>query len=329
MRISIIACVSILFIINLVKTQELAVTYMIMYMGQHRKVYSYRERLYATIKQMLEEIIRDHTHVEREDLLTTKISSIRDGVIYKKEVRKYRNMITGAYETHVSPYLITEYFINGKLKYICNGRTFQFYYDAIKYAIMLKRKNRLSTTRRPSLPVLPPPKNVIWAGERIYCRKFWLLLWRNCDYYCYSRNNFEIMKQKFLLEINYYREKYGAGKLVENRRLSVAALIYLKEVISLRSRIDLTKFENVGRASLARAPLIVNHWFGEHKHYNFKTFFGSMKTRHFTAIVWKGVKEIGIGVLKVDNEIYIKVMYDKIVNMPHLFKQNVLKKVSG
>uniref|UniRef100_A0A0N5BLQ7 SCP domain-containing protein n=1 Tax=Strongyloides papillosus TaxID=174720 RepID=A0A0N5BLQ7_STREA len=328
MRISIIVYVSITFVINLVKTQELAVTYMTMHMGK-RKFYSYREKTYATIRQMLMKVIKDHKHIDLRNLLMTKISSISNGVIYKKEEQKYRSLFTGNYVTHISPFVIIEYFIKNKLKYICNGNTFYSYYDAFNYAMMAKRNHSKFPTQRPSSPLLPPLKNINWAREKVYCKNFWLILWKFCDYYCYSRNNFEVMKQKFLLEVNYYREKYGAGKLVESKKLSAAALNYLKEVISLSGRMDITKFENVGKGSLARAPLIMNHWFGEHKNYNWKTRFGSTETRHFTAMVWKSASKIGIGVVRSGNDIYVKVMYNMNVNMPNQFEENVLKKVSG
>uniref|UniRef100_A0A0N5BLQ6 SCP domain-containing protein n=1 Tax=Strongyloides papillosus TaxID=174720 RepID=A0A0N5BLQ6_STREA len=259
----------------------------------------------------------------------TKISSLDNFNAHNKEEQIYRNIYTGKFLTSTPPLVIEEFFIRKRLIYRCNGKTFTSYQMALKYVFNEKMNNPIKYTRRPTSSVLSPLENVNWAKERIYCRKFWLFLWKYCDYNCYSRNNFEVMKQKFLSEINYYREKYGAGKLVESSKLSLYASKYIKEVVQLRSSMDITNFENVGKASLAKAPLIVNHWFGERKNYKFNTLFGSVRTRHFTAMVWKSVKQIGIGIFQEGNEIYVKLIYDKTVNLPNQFEKNVLKKVSG
>uniref|UniRef100_A0A0N5BLQ4 SCP domain-containing protein n=1 Tax=Strongyloides papillosus TaxID=174720 RepID=A0A0N5BLQ4_STREA len=329
MRISIIVYVSITFIIDLVKTQELAVAYMTVHIGVNKMYYSYRDKFYATFSQLVGQIIKNHRYVDPKYLLMTKVSSLNYGEAYIKQERKYRKIYTGQFLKHKPILIIEEFYLYKKLRFMCNGRTFTSYQKALEYVLNEKINNPIRHTRRPSSTILPPLENVNWLEEKVYCKKFWLILWRNCDYYCYSRNNFEVMKQKFLSEINYYREKYGVGKLVESPQLSSTALRYLNEIVSLRSRMDVTKFENVGKASLARAPLIVNHWFGEHKSYKWNTRFGSTETRHFTAMVWNKTSKIGIAVLRVNNEIFLKIMYDNKVNIPNQFEENILKKVNG
>uniref|UniRef100_A0A0K0FIZ0 SCP domain-containing protein n=1 Tax=Strongyloides venezuelensis TaxID=75913 RepID=A0A0K0FIZ0_STRVS len=329
MGISIFVYVFISFIINLIKTQELAVTYMAMYISKHRKIYLYRDKEYKTIKELEDQMLKNHQYVDHKYLLMTKIPSIDNYNTYHKEEQMYRNIFTRKFLTSTPPHVIEEYYIRKKLEYRCNGRTFTSYQKALDYVLNEKKKIPIKSTRKPYSTVLPPLEVVDWAKERIYCKKVWLLIWKYCDYYCYSRNNFALMRKKFLLEINYYREKYGAGNLVECPQLSSYADKYLKEVVPLSSSVDITKFENVGRASLARAPLIVNHWFGERKKYNFNTLFGGMETRHFTAMVWKSLKKIGIGVLQAGDKIYVKIIYDKNVNLPNQFIKNVLRKVRG
>uniref|UniRef100_A0A0N5BLQ1 SCP domain-containing protein n=1 Tax=Strongyloides papillosus TaxID=174720 RepID=A0A0N5BLQ1_STREA len=285
--------------------------------------------MYVTMKQMLEEIIKDHQYVHAKYLLLTKISLLGNGKAFIPEKRKYLNIYTGKFLTHTPRLIIEEFYIHNKLKYICNGRTFNSYQMALKYVMNEKRNNPIRYTRKPSSPILSQLEYTDWIKEKVYCRKFWMTLWGTCDYYCYSKKNFRVMIEKFLLEINYYREKYGAGKLVESKKLFTAALNYLREIVSLGSVIDITKFEDVEKASLAKAPLIMNHWFGEHKNYKWNTRFGSTETRHFTAMVWKSVSKIGIGVVQLGNYIYVKVIYDKKVNIPNQFEENVLKKISG
>uniref|UniRef100_A0A0N5BLQ5 SCP domain-containing protein n=1 Tax=Strongyloides papillosus TaxID=174720 RepID=A0A0N5BLQ5_STREA len=328
MRIAIIVYVSITVIINLVKTQELAVTYMTKYKDKHRKIYLYRNNVYSTMEQLIEQVLKNHHYIDRKYLLLTNIPSFDDVKPYNDEEQIYRNIFTKKFLNSKPPLLIEEYYIRKSLKYVCNGRIFTSYNAALKYVIQEKLKNPIKHTRRPPSAVFLPLEKVNWAKEKIYCKKFWLILWKSCNYYCYSRKNFEVMKQKFLSEINYYREKYGVKKLVESPRLSSYAYKYLKEVVPFRSSMNITNFENVGKGSLTKAPLIINNWFGEHKNYKFNTPFGSTGTRHFTAMVWKSVRQIGIGIFQAGEEIYVKLIYDKTVNLPNQFETNVLKKVS-
>uniref|UniRef100_A0A0K0FIY9 SCP domain-containing protein n=1 Tax=Strongyloides venezuelensis TaxID=75913 RepID=A0A0K0FIY9_STRVS len=329
MRIYIIVYVSITFIINLVKTQEIAVTYMTKYIQKHRKIYLYRDKIYITMKELIEQMLKNHHYINHRYLLMTKIPSLDNYNTYHREEQIYRNISSGKFLTSTPPLVIEEFYIHKSLEYRCNGRTFTTYKNALKYVILEKMNNPIKHTRRPTSLILPKLENVDWFKEKIYCKKFWLTLWKYCNYYCYSRQNFDIMKHKFIAEINYYREKYGARKLVESLRLSSYADKYLKEIVPLRSSIDITNFENVGKASLEKAPLIVNRWFGEHKYYNFNTYFGGIKTRHFTAMVWKNLREIGVGVLQAGDEIFIKIIFDKHANMPDQFRKNVLNKVIG
>uniref|UniRef100_A0A0K0FIY8 SCP domain-containing protein n=1 Tax=Strongyloides venezuelensis TaxID=75913 RepID=A0A0K0FIY8_STRVS len=326
MRIYIIVYVSITFIISLIKTQELAVTYLTMYFSQHRKIYSYHEQMYSTLKQMVDEILRDHEQIDPRNLLITKISSLSNIQTYFPEKRKYKNISTGKYETRILPYLITEYYIKNSLKYVCNGKTFDSYFNALNY-VKAKRNNHLLVTRKPSMTIPPSIDINSLTNQKIFCRNFWSVLWKFCNYQCYSSDNFKIMKQKFLQELNYYRAKYGAKPLIENSFLSSSALNLLIQVIPLRKKIDITKFENVGKGTLITAPLILNKWFGERKFYTNNDSHSPI-TKHFIAMVCKSASMVGIAIKRVDNEIYVKILYDKKVDMANEYKKNIIKKVN-
>uniref|UniRef100_A0A0N5BLQ3 SCP domain-containing protein n=1 Tax=Strongyloides papillosus TaxID=174720 RepID=A0A0N5BLQ3_STREA len=284
--------------------------------------------MYATSKQMVDEILRDHTMVNPRHLLITKISSISNIETYFPERQKYRNVSTGKYETRISPYLITEYYIKNNFKFICNGKTFDSYSNALSYVMKVKRNDHSLSMRRPSMNVPPSIDINNLENQIIYCRKFWLVLWKSCNYYCYSSNNFKIMKQKFLLELKYYREKYGAKPLVENSYLSNSALNLLTQAVSMRKKIDITKLENIGKGTLVDAPLILNKWFGEHKFFTNKDL-GSPKTKHFIAMVWKSARNVGIAIMRADNEIYVKLIYDKKVNIPNIQNEIIFKNYIG
>lgn len=69
-----------------------------------------------------------------------------------------------------------------------------------------------------------------------------------------------------------------------------------------------------------------NKWFDEGKKYNYRraTFTGA--TGHFTQVVWKSSKYLGIGVARSDKGVvYVCANYDPRGNMMTQFLQNVLR----
>uniref|UniRef100_A0A0K0FIY6 N-acetyltransferase domain-containing protein n=1 Tax=Strongyloides venezuelensis TaxID=75913 RepID=A0A0K0FIY6_STRVS len=109
-----------------------------------------------------------------------------------------------------------------------------------------KINNPIRYTKRQFSPDQPQLGYINWLNEKGYCKKFWMTS-RNCV-------TITVILKKFPRN-----DKQG-------------------------SVIDLRKFEDVRKSSLVRAPLILNHWFDEHKNYKWNTLFESTEAGNFTAM---------------------------------------------
>ncbi|MEV4128101.1 CAP family protein [Nocardia sp. NPDC049707] len=68
----------------------------------------------------------------------------------------------------------------------------------------------------------------------------------------------------------------------------------------------------------------VEDWYAEIKDYNFTEPGFSDKTGHFTQVVWKGSKQIGVGIVCTGSTAYVVANYDPPGNYESKFPQNVL-----
>lgn len=67
-----------------------------------------------------------------------------------------------------------------------------------------------------------------------------------------------------------------------------------------------------------------NLWFDEGKKYNYRLDSYSSDTGHFTQVIWKDSKSLGIGVARSSKGVYVSANYDPPGNMLKKFLQNVL-----
>lgn len=72
-----------------------------------------------------------------------------------------------------------------------------------------------------------------------------------------------------------------------------------------------------------------NSWYDEYKKYNFYFPTFSSATGHFTQIVWKDSKYMGIGVARSKKAVYVCANYDPRGNVRNQFAQNVLRPNRG
>lgn len=71
----------------------------------------------------------------------------------------------------------------------------------------------------------------------------------------------------------------------------------------------------------------VDSWYSEIKDYNFNGGGFSSGTGHFTQVVWKSSRELGVGMAKNSkNQIYVVANYDPPGNYQGQFRENVLPK---
>ena len=151
---------------------------------------------------------------------------------------------------------------------------------------------------------------------------------------------------KFINEMlqlhNYHRARHGAPSLTISRRLNAIAQSYAEHLAAT------SKFEHsgnkLGKERLgenlymewisaghvkASAKAAVRNWYDEIALHNFDRPTYSPATGHFTQLVWKSTKNLGVGVAFSPNgrEVYVVTNYypaGNIVNQGY-FEANVLR----
>ncbi|XP_017008358.2 Golgi-associated plant pathogenesis-related protein 1-like [Drosophila takahashii] len=141
------------------------------------------------------------------------------------------------------------------------------------------------------------------------------------------------LNEDYLREHNRLRKDHGTPALILDDSLSKGCEEYAKELaekeVMAHSTDGGTKYgENLCMRS--EKPLqCVQDWYDEIEDYNFDNPGFSMGTGHFTALVWKSAKKLGIGQAKDKQGHYWVVgRYYPPVNVYGKFKENVPRPLS-
>ena len=129
---------------------------------------------------------------------------------------------------------------------------------------------------------------------------------------------------------NRYRKKHGAPDLQWDKDTAAFAEQY---VASQSCDADL-KHSGGGEKEYGENLALgvqtaedgINFWYSEVKDYNYEKPEFSLKTGHFTQVVWKSATKIGCAEKKCNSGIYLSCNYDK-GNLNGAFKENVLPPV--
>lgn len=68
-----------------------------------------------------------------------------------------------------------------------------------------------------------------------------------------------------------------------------------------------------------------NLWYNENRKYNYRSATYSSSTGHFTQVVWKSTKYLGVGFARSSKGVYVCASYDPRGNVLSQFLQNVLR----
>ncbi|KAJ7313661.1 hypothetical protein JRQ81_005249 [Phrynocephalus forsythii] len=133
---------------------------------------------------------------------------------------------------------------------------------------------------------------------------------------------------------NDYRKKHGVPPLKLCKKLNREAQQYSEALASTRILKHSPESssgkcgENLAWASYDQSGSeVADRWYGEIKNYNFQSPGFSSGTGHFTAMVWKNTKKMGVGKAAAsDGSTFVVARYEpagNIVNPGH-YEQNVL-----
>ena len=117
--------------------------------------------------------------------------------------------------------------------------------------------------------------------------------------------NIEEYKMRVLLKHNELRNKHNSPELQINEELNAMAQEYAKKLFesnnnkkkyfSFNTYKDSFLGENILIAKKKTPEDICRQWYEENKNYNYSLNKLQNNTAHFTQMIWKNTKEIGIG----------------------------------
>ena len=137
-----------------------------------------------------------------------------------------------------------------------------------------------------------------------------------------------------LKQHNIYRAKHGVPPLVLSSQLNGVAQQYAEQLARTNQLVhsdntqlgeNLYAFGSSGQ-TLPRPEAVVDRWYSEIQNYNFDKPGFHTETSHFTQLVWKSSKELGIGIAQAaDGTWYVVANYNPPGNISGQFPLNVLK----
>ncbi|XP_065724863.2 Golgi-associated plant pathogenesis-related protein 1-like [Drosophila suzukii] len=120
---------------------------------------------------------------------------------------------------------------------------------------------------------------------------------------------------------------HNAPPLTLNRKLSEVASNWAYTLMATNRRQHSTNGygENLYWTSLTNPnPAdVVRAWYNEISEYNWNYPSFSKQTGHFTQLVWKSTSELGVGVARRGDDIYVVCNYNPPGNIKNQFKKNV------
>ncbi|XP_076868031.1 GLI pathogenesis-related 2 [Brachyhypopomus gauderio] len=138
---------------------------------------------------------------------------------------------------------------------------------------------------------------------------------------------------EFLQTHNTYRSQHGAPPLTMNQTLCRSAQSWAEHLLSIRTlkHSDGSYGENVYYSSSSVPKKLTGHeavdsWYSEIKDYRFNRPGFTSGTGHFTQVVWKDTRELGVGVATNGTMTFVVGQYLPAGNIsnPGYFEKNVL-----
>jgi len=91
-----------------------------------------------------------------------------------------------------------------------------------------------------------------------------------------------------------------------------------------RTSSNVEEMDAIVADSIRHHPCIVAMWYGEGAHYDFKRGKFSMKTGHFTQVVWRDTRQVGCGMSQCNGlDVWI-CQYSPPGNVEGQYRENVL-----
>uniref|UniRef100_A0A0K0EL43 SCP domain-containing protein n=2 Tax=Strongyloides stercoralis TaxID=6248 RepID=A0A0K0EL43_STRER len=239
-----------------------------------------------------------------------------------------------------SPKKIYYYLIGTKILYECNGYVFKKHKDVLNYYKFINSNPTICMNLIPKGGVTP--SNIPNYHKRIkineydydsvmiknpFTNKIWGDIWSGCNYYCFRKNNFYLLKAGIISEINGYRRIHDNLPLDEipdltriaQKHVRRTALTYYKDLANVPWFGTVYAVEYKTFANLIIKNLF-DKFFGI---YNYKNNFYSNQFKEQTQLLWKNSKLIGVGIVECRGLIYVLIICYPKGNIDRQYKKNV------
>jgi uncharacterized protein YkwD len=159
-----------------------------------------------------------------------------------------------------------------------------------------------------------------------------MIAFGNLDPRAADRLDLAAFREGALQQHNVYRAKYGVPPLVLSPRLNEVAQHYAEQ-LAHTNQLAHSEQEQYGEnlyashgsnATPPRPEAVVDSWYNEIHHYDFNQPGFRPETGHFTQVVWKASKELGLGIAQASNGTwYVVGNYRPAGNIANQFATNV------
>uniref|UniRef100_A0A0K0FJA9 SCP domain-containing protein n=1 Tax=Strongyloides venezuelensis TaxID=75913 RepID=A0A0K0FJA9_STRVS len=241
--------------------------------------------------------------------------------------------------TSKEDYKITYYLYNHKIIYNCNGFFFNQHIYVVEYYKKLlsgKIKNRnkkpkgalgckyldpyaqfykIAECKYPDMLKSNPFSDVIYKR-----------VWFKCDYDCFSADNFRLLKQGYVAEMNEYRRLHDTSPLIVHPVLEILANELARKscynILSLFKRNPhigyILKVTHVSLADFVITKMYDK--FLTNYNWNAKQHIG--KYDKYAQILWLSTKKVGVGVCIKHKKIHVALLFSPL-GCTKNFKTNV------
>uniref|UniRef100_A0A0K0FN11 SCP domain-containing protein n=1 Tax=Strongyloides venezuelensis TaxID=75913 RepID=A0A0K0FN11_STRVS len=166
-----------------------------------------------------------------------------------------------------------------------------------------------------------------------FSNKIWAEIWStNYNFLCFSKNNYRLLRQRYLMEINAYRGHHHAPPLFEDITMSHVAQCQAEEISKLGKVVHNSSIYYeviVGHCQILEAPFMIKKWYEENHKYKIFSSILNKNSNNFAKLIWKKTGYLGIGIAKKNCEMIIVVLFKarKKTFVEHLLNVKKNKKV--